>query len=232
MLKAVIFDLDGTLTDSDLYLAKKRVSEEIAAITAVPYEKVWEKMEKIHYTCNLEGVYERNDWWEQFNLGLSQNEKQQLTTLYWNTIVETTTVKPCAEQLLKTLKGKVILVLLTDYDGESFSKRERISSLSIVPYFDLVVIAGEDTVECKPSLQPFVYILKALNMQPDETLMVGDKPEVDLAGADALGMKTLLLHGDYGTQWEHSVKDLTSVLQYIEELLSTQEDGFQSHTPQ
>ncbi len=220
MLKAVIFDLDGTLTDSNTHLAKKRVSKKITAITGVPYEKVWEKMEKIHYTCNLEGIYERNEWWEQFNLGLSHNQKQKLTTIYWKTIVETTTVKPYAEFLLKTLKDKIKLVLLTDYDGESFSKRERIASLPIVPYFDLVVIAGEDTVECKPSLKPFVYILKTLDINPHETLMVGDKPEVDLAGAHALGMKTLLLHGDYGTRWEPSATDLKSVLQYIEQLLS------------
>ena len=219
MLKAVIFDLDGTLTKSDVYLAKKRVSEKVAAITAGSYQLIWETLEKVHYTCNLEGVYDRNKWWELVTPGLSHDEKRELTTLYWETIVETTVVVPYCEELLTFLKKKVTLVLLTDYDGESYSKRERIASLDIIPFFDLIVIAGEDTKECKPSPQPFIHILKTLDINPHEALMVGDKPEVDLAGAAALGMKTLLLTGEYGDHWEPSVNDLKGVLHYIEPLL-------------
>ena len=221
MLEAVIFDLDGTLTTSDAQLAKKRVSQKIAALTTIPLQKVTEKVEKIHYTSNLLSMYDRNEWWAFVDPGLSPHERQQLTTLYWETIVETTTVAPYCEELLTFLKEKVTLVLLTDYDGESYSKKERIASLSILPYFDLIVIAGEDTKECKPSPQPFIHILKTLDMNPHQTLMVGDKPEVDLAGAERLGMKTLLLTGEYGDHWEPYVNDLRGVLHYIEPLLQS-----------
>jgi len=221
MLKAVIFDLDGTLTSSDLELAKKIVSEELAALTGESYEDTRRKMEHIHYQFNVQSVYDRNIWWEQFSPDISLEEKQRLTNLYWKLIVETTYVREYAEELLSALKEKgLILVLLTDYDGESFSKRERVRSLSITGYFDLVVIAGDDTEKTKPFSEPYIHILETLKMNPDEILMVGDKPEVDLVGADALGMKTLLLKGDYGDEWEHVEKDLVGVSRFIEELLA------------
>lgn len=217
MLTAVIFDLDGTLTDCDLELAKKTVSEELAVLTNEPYEAVRKKMEHIHYQFNVQSVYDRNTWWEQFDPDLPLQEKQRLTNMYWSCVIETTYVKPHAEELLKTLKEKgFTLILLTDYDGESFSKKERIKSLSILPYFDLVVVSGDDTDKTKPSPEPYQYILETLGLAPETVLMVGDKPEVDLQGAHKLGMKTLLVEGGYGNQWGNTVKDLSGVLDYIE----------------
>ncbi len=218
MLRAIIFDLDGTLTDSDLDKAKRKVSEELAALLRIPYDEIWKKMEEIHYRFNIEGVYDRNRWWEQFSPELSLQEKQRLTNLYWEWVIATTSVKPYAEDVLSILKRKYELILLTDHDGESFSKRERICSLSIVPYFDLVVIAGDDTETTKPSLEPFLFILKTIRLPPQEVLMVGDKPEVDLEGARAIGMHTLLVEGEYGTGWVHTVKDLRGILAYVESL--------------
>ena len=64
----------------------------------------------------------------------------------------------------------------------SFSKKKRIQNLSIISYFDLIVIAGDDIDETKPSLKLYAYILEVLGLCPREVLIVGDKPEVDLAG--------------------------------------------------
>lgn len=83
MLKAVIFDLDGTLTDCDLELVKRRISEELAKLTGESYHDIRKKMERIHYKFNIEAIYDRNVWWDQFNLNLSMEEKLQLTNLYW-----------------------------------------------------------------------------------------------------------------------------------------------------
>lgn len=220
MLRAVIFDLDGTLTDCDLALAKKRVCEELVAYGAGYVEAV-RRMEEIHYRFNIEGVYDRNRWWEEFGVDLELSQKQRLTDLYWDSVTSTTCIKPHAESLLASLSPSVRLALLTDYDGESHSKRRRISSLPLLRYFDLIVIAGEDTEQCKPFPQPYCLILEKLNLQPEEVLMVGDKPQVDLEGAQVLGLPTLLVEGEYG-QWDPQVSSLEEAHSFIGALLASQ----------
>ncbi len=165
-------------------------------MTGMDHSEIKEKIDIIHYICNITGVYDRNIWWEQVHPGLAPAQKQRLTTLYWEQIMATTTVKPHAHEVLTTLKEKKItLVLLTDFDGESFSKRDRIASLPIISCFDMIVVAGEDTEQIKPAVQPYMYIMTRLGVSPEEVLMVGDKPEVDLAGADLLDINTLLIQG-------------------------------------
>ncbi len=221
MLKAVIFDLDGTLINSDLELAKRRVSEKLAHLTGNSLSVIREKMDRIHHDFNIKGVYDRNLWWDQFDSTIPLKEKQVLTNLYWKCVIETTHLSPHAEELLMTLKQKELaLVLLTDYDGESFSKRERIEALTIISYFDLIVIAGEDTAETKPAATPYTYILDVLHVHPGEVLMVGDKPEVDLEGARALGIKTLLVKGSYGDNWENTAQNMRDVLTFVETMMS------------
>ncbi|MBU7030917.1 MAG: HAD family hydrolase [Theionarchaea archaeon] len=219
MLTTVIFDLDGTLTDCDLTLAKHRVSRTLSAIMGQPYEIVLPRMNHIHYIYNIEGVYDRNEWWDGFCTTLPPSEKQALTDLYWKSVMETTRIKPHAEDVLATLKEMgMCLVLLTDFDGKSFSKQKRLDMLPIMEYFDLTVIAGDDTQEVKPSLEPFQYILTQLQIDPSQALMIGDKPSVDLSGADSMGMHTLLLVGDYGDEWKNSIHDLREILPFVRSL--------------
>lgn len=219
MIKAVIFDLDGTLIDADVQSAKEKVCKELSSITDMGYPEIKEEIDSIHYTCNVTGVYDRNAWWEQVFPALTSAQKQNLTDIYWEQIMATTTVKPHALKVLQNLKEKnITLALLTDYDGESFSKKNRLNRLSITSYFDMVVIAGEDTEQVKPAPQPFIYIMTTLEISPEEVLMVGDKPEVDLVGAHFLGINTVLIEGDYGHCWHHTIQHLDEVLTYIENL--------------
>ena len=78
----------------------------------------------------------------------------------------------------------------------------RLSSLSLQHVFDAVV-TFDDTGERKPSPAPFREILRRLQADPRESLMVGDWAERDVVGAKSLGMKTVFAR--YGDTFDTKV---------------------------
>jgi putative hydrolase of the HAD superfamily len=65
----------------------------------------------------------------------------------------------------------------------------RLCELSLHHVFDAVV-TFDDTGERKPSPAPFREVLKRLDIQPGESIMVGDWAERDVVGGKSLGMRT------------------------------------------
>jgi putative hydrolase of the HAD superfamily len=45
----------------------------------------------------------------------------------------------------------------------------------------------------KPEPAPFLCAIESLNMKPEEIVYVGDREDVDIEGAQAVGMKTILV---------------------------------------
>ena len=74
-------------------------------------------------------------------------------------------------------------------------------------FFSVVVIAGEDTAELKPSPVPFLKASTMLNVSNRATVFVGDKPFTDIEGAKKADMKTILV---WRRKWDSETKpDLT-----------------------
>jgi len=92
----------------------------------------------------------------------------------------------------------------------------RIYYLNLYHFFD-VVITFDDTGERKPSEVPFKMSLEALQLEPKETIMVGDWPERDVVGAQQIGMKTAFArYGDtFGTVNSGADWDLVDISQLV-----------------
>ena len=72
----------------------------------------------------------------------------------------------------------------------------RLCALGLHHFFE-TVITFEDTGERKPHPRPFQKALAALSVTADEALMIGDWPERDMAGAKAVGIRTVFArYGD------------------------------------
>ena len=99
-------------------------------------------------------------------------------------------------------------------DAPSREAWMRIYYLNLYHFFD-VVITFDDSGERKPSEKPFKLCLDALDLDPDETIMVGDWPERDVVGAKNLGMKTAFArYGDtFGTVHSGADWDLNDIYQ-------------------
>jgi len=75
----------------------------------------------------------------------------------------------------------------------------------------------DDSGERKPSAVPFKMSLEALQLEPKETIMVGDWPERDVVGAQQIGMKTAFArYGDtFGTVNSGADWDLVDIYQLV-----------------
>ena len=92
----------------------------------------------------------------------------------------------------------------------------RLCDLSLQHVFD-VVVTFDDTRERKPSPAPFREVLRRLEADPSEALMVGDWAERDVVGGKSLGMKTVFArYGDtFGTQNSGADYDVDDVFQLV-----------------
>jgi putative hydrolase of the HAD superfamily len=95
---------------------------------------------------------------------------------------------PHVRETLALFRGAGLkLGLLSD-----FPPVRKVSLLGLDGFFD-VLLSTEDTGALKPSPVPFAALIRALSSRPEEILYVGNSPRFDAAGAGAAGMKTALI---------------------------------------
>ncbi|WP_336002299.1 HAD family hydrolase [Halorientalis halophila] len=90
--------------------------------------------------------------------------------------------------LLEALREDYRVGLLTD--GPQTAQRGKLDELEWAGLFDAVVITGTLPAG-KPDERAFAAICSELGVEPVETAYVGDRPEVDVAGAAAAGLATV-----------------------------------------
>ena len=96
------------------------------------------------------------------------------------------------DQTLATLARRFRLVLLTNNPREV--GRAGVAALGVAPRFE-AVIGLDDTFESKPAPEPFLAAASALGLAPGVCVSIGDRMDVDLEPALALGMGAILVDG-------------------------------------
>jgi len=94
---------------------------------------------------------------------------------------------PEVESVLTRLKESHRLGILTN--GLPRHQRRKLEGAGLDRYFESVTVSGDPGVG-KPGREIFEAALDAIGAGADETWMVGDNFEKDIAGAHAVGMKT------------------------------------------
>ena len=76
-------------------------------------------------------------------------------------------------------------------NDDSVSARNIIKTTGLEDYFDVIVISEELGVE-KPDQEIFVAALAKLGVKPENAVMVGNRIDSDIIGANRVGMKSIL----------------------------------------
>lgn len=120
--------------------------------------------------------------------------------------------------LLELLRQGLGLAVLSD--APALQAWQRLYQLALQHVFR-PVITFDDTRERKPSPKPFLKALELLGREPREVLMVGDWPERDMIGASGVGIRTVFArYGDtFGTTEsgaDYEIDDIQEVLAIVD----------------
>jgi putative hydrolase of the HAD superfamily len=222
MIQAVLFDLDNTLID---FMRMKEASCK-AAITAMvdaglPLEekKAYNELFKLYKTYGMEYQKIFQQFIKKFMKEIDYRVLSQGITAYRRTQVGFLMPYPHTRSTLLKLKEKGLKLGIVS-DAPRMRAWLRLSEMNLTEYFDLVVTL-DDTGKRKPHKMPFEAALKKLAMPAERILFVGDRPDRDIKGAQAVGMKTALakygsLFPSKGIKADFELKDVKDLLKVIE----------------
>ena len=99
---------------------------------------------------------------------------------------------PDVDEVLRELKQHYKLGIITNtVTSREQQVRMALRRIGLEQYFDFI-LTSVDVGYDKPDEKIFLKALKALNVRPEEAVMVGNRMSTDIVGANRVGMKTIL----------------------------------------
>jgi putative hydrolase of the HAD superfamily len=217
-IKGVVFDLDNTLLDFMLmkeFAVKAAVKGMIEAGLLVDEDQSYREIIEIYEEFGWENQQVFDVFIEK-QVGYVEHKFLAAGIVAYRRAREANLMAyPNVNKTLMALtKAGIKLGVVSD--APSREAWLRIYYLNLYHFFD-VVITFDDSGERKPSAVPFKMSLEALQLEPKETIMVGDWPERDVVGAQQIGMKTAFArYGDtFGTVNSGADWDLVDIYQLV-----------------
>ena len=218
MIKAVIFDIDNTLTD---FMKMKRTAVDAAVEGMMDAGLPGAKDDLVKEVFDVywkEGIEDQKIFDKILKAKLGRIDYKILAggiLAYRRSKNGTMTLYPRVNQTLIELMQLGIKRTVIS-DAPKMEVWLRIVSLGLHHYFD-DIITSEDFGVKKPDPKPYRRALEVLGTKPDETLMVGDWPDRDIKGAKGVGMRTAW--AKYGDTFGTKDSDADFVLNDIYEVV-------------
>lgn len=167
MIKAVIFDMDGVIIDSEpLYMEADRMvmrdygktisDVELFDYIGVPNPVIWKKVREKHgLDASVQELMDKQSYYRDHLLGDGEFE-------------------PVAGiiNLLEELRSKGLKIGLASSSAKKTIERV-LNSLGIAEYFE-AVISGEDVKNSKPAPDIFLKTAETLNIEPSKCVVIED----------------------------------------------------------
>lgn len=182
MIKAVIFDVDGTLLDS--FEANLKFFQDLMAAAGHP-GLTRERYSQM-YHLNMRDVIRvllvsapEDEIVRIWDLGRSRAVRYLLELVH---------MPEGAAETIKILSQDYLLGIATSRLEENVYE---VPDLAALRHYFRVTVAYEDTINHKPDPAPLILTAERLGVSPEESVYVGDA-ETDLQAARAAGMKMIL----------------------------------------
>jgi putative hydrolase of the HAD superfamily len=195
VIDAVLFDLDDTLYDQRDWLAGAWVAVAAAATPfGVATDPLWRALVEVAAEGTDRGrIIDR----ALERAGATGVPIAPLLDAFRSHDPLHLPAYPGVPEALEGLRHRCRTGLVTD--GDPRIQRSKLRALGLLDAFDFVVLSDELGRECrKPHPAPFRAALSALGTEPERAVYVGDRPDKDVAGAHAAGMRAIrVLSGEY-----------------------------------
>lgn len=214
-LKAVLFDLDGTLLDRNESVRRfihdqyTRLKGPLSGIEEQDYVTRFIELDHHGYRWK-DAVYDQLI--QEFEI--SGITRQELLDDYVNRFQYCCVAFPNLDPMLNALKARGLrLGIITNGFGEFQMKS--IHGLGIRDYFDCILVSEWEGMK-KPDPELFHRALEALDVTPGTAMFVGDHALHDIQAAKRVGMRTVWKRND---RWEESEADADDSIDDLSELI-------------
>jgi putative hydrolase of the HAD superfamily len=227
-IEAVLFDLDDTLFLQEAWLAGAwRAVAEAAAGSGADGEAVHRALVAVAAEGSARGrIIDR----ALAATGWAHLDVAPLVEAFRNYRPARLAPLPGVREGLAALRGEVPIGVVTD--GDPMIQAGKLLALGLADAFDVVVLSDELGRERrKPHPAPFQRALRTIGVAPERAVFVGDRPDKDVAGPMALGMRAVRVGtGEYAAvadvagTWR-SVGDAPAAIALLRRELAQQSAG-------
>src|SRR5258708_36470266 len=216
MLKAIIFDMDDTLIDWSQrtqewqdyengylntifdYLMSKIESlgavDEFIAVTRRLTQEAWTASARELDAPNFLGILEQA--FESLGITFNRHDIDAHLRTFNEQLVAGVTAFPDVEELLPVLVSHNIKIgMITNSTKPMWMRDRELQAYGLLAHFADCRLSSADVGFLKPHPAIFQAALDCLGVGSDEAIFIGDNPEADIAGAQAVGMRGVLRVG-------------------------------------
>jgi putative hydrolase of the HAD superfamily len=200
VIRAVLFDLDGTLYDRDTSMLTLAHDQFAAFKDKLPPHVDERRFTSRFLALDDHGYSNRSDMYRRLadEFGLDNWLTVDLERHFWESYSRRCEVAADTWSTLHALRaaGKCLGIVT---NGQREWQSRKIDSLGLGSFFDVVLISETEGIR-KPDARIFDRARERCGVDsPAESMFVGDHPDIDVAGAHAAGMVAVWKRVPYWT---------------------------------
>lgn len=243
-IKAVLFDMDDTLIDwsglqGDINIIERNQWQNVyhhlleLNCTLPPFDHFWHQLREAMFAAWGEAkkswagvslVRLLHDFLQDYGLDMRHINIQAVLQAYgWGPLPGVAPFDDTLPVLAQLKEDGYKIGLITNAMQPMWMRDIELQAFGILEYLDARLTSG-DVGFMKP--HPFIYqrALELLDVQPEESVFVGDRPANDIAGANDAGLTSVLISPPHldrqleGVRPNYTISTLTELLPILAKL--------------